>query len=362
VDGQRIERAILCGGEIIDIGRVLLRLHPSCAAPPNAPSEADVGPVAAHAHVTLDPVLDAALARAGKLAMAGVPIVLSGETGTGKEVLARWLHERMGRPGPFLAVNCGAIPPSLVESQMFGHVKGAFSGAVRSELGFVRAASGGTLFLDEIGDLPKSSQATLLRVLQEGEVTPVGSTQSVPVDLRTVSATHRSLEDLVSTGEFRQDLFARLAGYMVTLPPLRDRVDDLGIIIGTLLRRTAGPRVSELTFTVDAARALFAFPWPLNIRGLQRALETGCALATEGRVRREHLPEAVAGYVVPQKKPAVDAASIGAQDEKLRLELFAQLSRHHGNIAAVARAMGKAPMQIHRWCKRFGLEPGPFRR
>jgi DNA-binding NtrC family response regulator len=361
VNGKREDRVVLSGGELVDAGRVLLRVHPSYGAPPGAPSVSDVSPCST-GHPTLDPVLHADLERAGKLATAGVPIVLTGQSGTGKEVLARWLHERMARPGQLVAVNCGAIPATLLESHMFGHVKGAFSGAVRSELGFVRAASGGTLFLDEIGDLPKPSQAALLRVLQDGEVTPVGSTHTVKVDLRVVSATHHSLGDLVARVEFRRDLFARIAGFTVTLPSLEDRLDDLGIIIGALVQRIAGGRATELTFSIDAARALFAYPWPFNIRELQRALETCNALAADGRVRREHLPEAIATYVPPSLPPAVDASSIGAIDERLRLELFDQLSRHRGNIAAVARAMGKAPMQIHRWCKRFGLEPGPFRR
>src|SRR5262249_4252107 len=158
-------------------------------------------------------------------------ILLLGETGTGKEVLARSLHALSQRPGPFIAVNCGAIPENLVEGQLFGHVRGAFSGALKDEPGLVRAAQGGTLLLDEIGDLPASSQAALLRVLQESEVRPVGSTQTVKVDVRIIAATHRPLESLIKGNAFRHDLYARLAGFRFELAPLRKRKVDLGLLI-----------------------------------------------------------------------------------------------------------------------------------
>jgi pSer/pThr/pTyr-binding forkhead associated (FHA) protein len=162
---------------------------------------------------TLDPVLGPKLSRLARVASSGLYVMLLGETGTGKEVTARALHKLSQRPGPFVAVNCGAIPADLVESHLFGHVRGAFSGATRDEPGLVRSANYGTLLLDEIGDLPASSQAALLRVLQEGEVLPVGSTQAVKVDVRVISATHHPLDALVAEGRFRRDLYARLAGY-----------------------------------------------------------------------------------------------------------------------------------------------------
>ena len=218
VNGERVKWALLGDDDVFEAGHVLMRVNPTLAMPAGAPLDVDLRAETGPGHVTLDPSFAADLERAAQLAASGVPIVLIGESGTGKEVLARSLHQRNGRSAGFVAVNCGAIPSTLVESQLFGHVKGAFSGALRDELGFVRAAHGGTLFLDEIADLPKQSQAALLRVLQEGEVTPVGATQPLKVNLRVIAATHQPLEELVERGEFRRDLFARIAGFVIALP------------------------------------------------------------------------------------------------------------------------------------------------
>jgi sigma-54 dependent transcriptional regulator, acetoin dehydrogenase operon transcriptional activator AcoR len=289
---------------------------------------------------------------------------LHGESGTGKEVLARALHAATGRGGPFVAVNCGALPAALVESQLFGHVKGAFSGALRDEAGFVRAAQGGTLLLDEIADLPLSSQATLLRVLQEREVVPVGATRPVAVDVRILAATHRRLEALVQRGEFREDLFARIAGCVLDIPPLRDRKDDLGVLVSSLLRRLAPAAAPAMTFTPDAGRALLAYGWPMNVRELERALATGVALAPDGAIGEAQLPPAVVAalHAPALADEGVTAAHLSERDRQLRLDLLEQLSQHRGNVTEVARAMGKPRTQVHRWCKRFAVDPGVFRR
>jgi transcriptional regulator of acetoin/glycerol metabolism len=360
VNGRRVERAVLADGDVFDAGHVVMRVNPIVSMPAGAPLDVDLRGESGSGHRTLDPAFACELERTARLAVSGVPIVLIGESGTGKEVLARWLHERDGRSAPFVAVNCGAIPATLVESQLFGHVKGAFSGAVRDELGFVRAAHGGTLLLDEIADLPKQSQAALLRVLQEGEVTPVGSTQPMKVQLRLIAATHQPLEEMVARGEFRHDLFARLAGCVISLPPLRERRDDLGVLIATLLRKIARERAPSITFSSEVGHALAAHSWPLNVRELEQCIATSVALAAEGKVDLAHLPRTV----VERHKLTSPAPSTDKQptaDENLRMDLLAQLSRHRGNLAAVARAMGKAPMQIHRWCRRFGVDPRPFR-
>jgi DNA-binding NtrC family response regulator len=290
------------------------------------------------------------------------PILLLGPTGSGKELLAQALHDRARRAGPFVAVNCGALPTTLVESLLFGHVRGAFSGALRDEIGFVRAADGGTLFLDEIGDLPASSQSALLRVLQEGEVVPVGSTRAQAIDLRVVAATHRPIESLAEGGAFRSDLLARLRGFTHRLMPLGARREDLGLIIGDILERLAGPRATRLRIAIDAARALVSYPWPLNVRELHQCLVTSVALADDGVIEARHLPEPVAS-ARPEPIAIADAPArpLAPRDVRLRATLTELLAQHRGNVAAVARTLEKAPAQIHRWMKRLQLDPAEYR-
>jgi transcriptional regulator with GAF, ATPase, and Fis domain len=284
--------------------------------------------------------------------------MLLGESGTGKELLARAVHELSGRPGPLVAVNCGAIPEALVESQLFGHVKGAFSGAVRDEKGWARAADGGTLFLDEIGDLPGPTQAALLRVLQEGEVTPVGATRPVLVDLRVVCATHQPLEELVERGAFRRDLFARLAGFSHELPPLRERRADFGTIVASLLRAPGFREPERARFDADAMMAMLRYEWPMNIRELKQCLLTSTVLADHGAVKLGDLPAHIARAA---DEPWDDDDASAGSDDALRQELVARLREARGNVTHVARAMGKARQQIQKWVRRLGLDPAAFR-
>jgi sigma-54 dependent transcriptional regulator, acetoin dehydrogenase operon transcriptional activator AcoR len=265
--------------------------------------------------------------------------------------VARAVHALSGRRGAYLAVNCGALPDTLVESELFGHKKGAFSGAVEDRPGLVRAADHGTLFLDEVGDLPLPSQAALLRVLQEEEVLPVGATRALPVDLRVVVATHRDLPALVKDGRFRADLYARLAGWELELPVLADRKEDLGIIIAALLARLA-PGRPDIAFSQSAARALVQHEWPLNVRELEQALAAALALARDQVIDLPQLPEALRSPVQPRANPA----PLTEEDARRREQLAALLAEHQGNISAVARAMGKARMQIQRWIKRYNLK------
>jgi transcriptional regulator with GAF, ATPase, and Fis domain len=301
-----------------------------------------------------------------QVARSALPVVFSGESGTGKEILARAVHTLSGRSGAFVAVNCGALPETLVETELFGYRKGAFSGANEDRPGLVRSADQGTLFLDEIGDLPLPSQAAFLRVLQEREVLPVGGTRPIAVDVRLIAATHRDLDALVAEDRFRQDLFARISGLKVTLPPLRERREDLGLLIEALLARTGAPP-DHGVFDALAARALFRYDWPLNIRELERALAQAVVLAGDAPIGCEHLPDAVADALAPPSaddeplEPEAEAAS-GDEESRLREELTRLLREHRGNISAVARAKGKARMQIQRWCKRFRLDPESFRR
>jgi len=266
------------------------------------------------------------------------------------------VHSLSGRPGAFVAVNCGGIAASLLESQLFGHMKGAFTGAARDEPGFVRAADRGTLFLDEIGDLPLAAQAALLRVLQEREVVPVGGSRPIKVDLRVVAATHRPLDRMVAEGTYRADLLARLSGYRHLLVPLRARREDFGLILGDLLRRAELPGAGELRLTTAAGRRLLAHEWPLNIRELQQCLLVSAALAPHQVIDAEHLP------IVPGlgSRPALIERELD-NPEALRDTIVGLLRQHRGNVSYVARDLGKARMQIHRWMRRFHLDPNAFR-
>jgi transcriptional regulator with PAS, ATPase and Fis domain len=361
VNGARIVRCTVTENDAITVGRTLLVLAPSRMTATGAPPDVDAETSDGEAHATLDPELEARLLAARRIARSGIAVLVRGETGTGKELLARAIHEASGRAGAFVPVNCAAIPANLVESHLFGHLKGAFSGALRDEPGFLRAAEGGTLFLDEVGDLPAAPQAALLRALQEHEVVPVGAARAIAVDLRVVAATHQPLEAMSESGAFRRDLFARLAGFTIELPPLRRRRIDLGLLVAALLRKLVGLRVESVRLAPAAAEALVRYDWPLNVRELEQALARALVLAGEGPVRLEHLPEAVTAPKLAPSPPATAVAGLSDHDQQLRLELLEQLSRHHGNLADVARAMGKARMQVHRWCKRFGIDPNVYR-
>lgn len=307
---------------------------------------------------TFTPAWRRQLARLAQLAASDLPVLLLGESGTGKEVLARALHRLSGRPGPLVAVNCGGLAPQLVEAELFGHRKGAFSGALSDRLGYLRTADRGTLLLDEVGDLPLPAQATLLRSLQERVVVPVGDERAVAVDLRVCAATHRDLGAAVAAGTFRQDLFARLLGLTVTVPPLRARPGDLGLLIASILARLPGGDLA--TFTPAAAYALAVYPWPLNIRELERVL--AAAVITAGS--RPITPSDLATHLTALPEPGPAAPGRAVLDDDAQVErdaLVAGLTRHHGNVAALARELGVHREQLHRRLRRFAIDPTRFR-
>ncbi len=361
VNGQRVSSHVLRDGDVIEAGRVyfVVRGVPMALGPLVRDQDAAMSHERFGLRTLLPELQESQTALSRVARSSTVPILLLGPTGTGKEVLARDVHEGSKRSGPFIPVNCGALPTTLVESLLFGYVKGAFSGATRDELGFVRSASGGTLFLDEIGDLPPTSQAALLRVLQEHEVVPLGATRAVAVDVRIVAATHRPLEALCDSGGFRNDLLARLKGYMHRLPSLFDRKPDIGVMLADILLDVAGERASRLTLTPDAARALLAYSWPLNMRELHLAMASAVALATEDVIDLRHLPVEV--LMPPRSQGTLPPAAESSPGDVLRDRIVALLQEHRGNVTAVARAMGKAPAQIHRWMHRFQIDPDTFR-
>jgi len=250
-------------------------------------------------------------------------------------------------------VNCAAIPETLVESELFGYLTGAFSGANDDRQGLIQSANKGTLFLDEIGDLPLASQGALLRVLQEHEVLPVGGTRPVPIDVRFISATHRDLNAMVERGTFRKDLLARIGQHRATLPPLRDRREDLGLLIGNILGSLEASLKAILLS--ETARALLLHTWPLNIRELEQGLKSALALAEGLPIDLEHLPTDISGSGMPA------AEDRRARDDKLRAVLQELLEKHAGNVAAVARDLGKDRRQITRWLARFAIQPTVYR-
>ncbi|HEY4243072.1 MAG TPA: sigma 54-interacting transcriptional regulator [Kofleriaceae bacterium] len=357
VDGHTTKRAVLTDGSLIELGHTLFFFFERLPIDADAPVITELLPnEGVPGFGTLMPSWGTELTRLRQISSSEIPMLVEGESGSGKEVLARGIHGLSNRNGAFVPVNCGALPDNLVESELFGYKKGAFSGAQQDHPGLVRAADGGTLFLDEIGDLPASSQAALLRVLQEREVMPVGGTRAVEIDLRVVAATHRDLDDMVAEGSFRHDLFARLAGFRVTVPTLAERRTDLGVLIGALHTRLFP--AEHPGFEIDSARLLLRYPWPLNVRELEQALATAQVLAGAETVRPEHLPDSVrTGRPPGAPRPVV----LSELDQKVRDRVVTALREHQGNVSAVARALDKDRKQIQRWIKRFGLDPGSYR-
>ncbi len=279
-------------------------------------------------------------------------LLINGETGTGKEYLAKALHRASVRSDkPFIAVNCAALPESLIESELFGHEAGSFTGASsKGKRGLVLEADGGTLFLDEIGDMPLAAQARLLRVLAEREVTPIGRTKPIPVDIRVIAATHRDLVDRVKAGQFRDDLYYRLSGAVLTIPPLRQR-GDLDWLIERLLGER-GERDNRRYFLCEPARAaLCAHSWPGNIRELANCIEYACAVSTEGIIHLSDLPEHLQQPGTWETSPDATAPSAPQETEQLR----AVLERHRWNITAVARELKLHRSTVYRQMQQFGI-------
>ena len=341
VNGERLAQKVLEDGDWIEIGETFLRFRTLKVAP-STPDDIT-------GSLSVVPTVEQALRRLADIAPSTVSVLLLGESGVGKEVAARMTHELSGRPGDFVAVNCAGLVETLAAATLFGHRRGAYTGAIDDRPGAIRSAHRGTLLLDEIADLPLATQGTLLRVLQEREVVPVGETAPQPVDVRFIAATHKDLEREVEAGRFRVDLYARLAGLRVTLPPLRHRIEDLGTLVAAALSRHAP--AAHLGLSPAAAWAMCRDRWPLNIRELDQALAAASAVATGARITLDHLPEQVAS-----RAPAA------AVEVARREELITLLRTHRGNLAAVARALDTSRAQIHRLLRRFDLDPDAYRR
>jgi transcriptional regulator of acetoin/glycerol metabolism len=355
VNGSTVARVVLKDGDLIRAGGTFFLYRQSVASFEGDALDQDSTGLARKAprRGTLIPALARQFDALTQVAPSTVPVLAQGETGTGKEVVARALHELSGRPGPFVAVNCSALPEGLVESELFGHRKGAFSGAAEDRPGLIRSADRGTLFLDEIGDLPLASQAKLLRALEERQVVPLGSTKPVALDVRFCAATHRDLELLAQNNRFRKDLLGRLCGFLVRLPPLRERREDLGVIIAVLLQRIVPERAERVSFRKSTAQALLSYSWPMNIRELEKCLEMAVILAKGDRVELEHLPDSV-------RNPRRQIFSKGGNGIE-REDLEKLVIEHKGNLAAIARALGKDRVQVRRWLRQHKIDLEKFR-
>ena len=356
LDGRRLrpgEAAPLTGPAVIEVGHTFLLFRP--VAPRVEPAPADPG----DEPPTLCPEWEIQRQAIERLARSAHPVLVEGESGAGKEVLARLLHERSGRPGDLVAVNCAALPDHLLEDELFGHVRGAFSGALGHRDGLIRAADRGTLFLDEVGDMPLALQAKLLRVLEDHKVRPLGSETELTVDVRIVAATHRDLNALVAGGAFRHDLLARLGLLPFRVPPLRERREDLGLLIRALLG--APPSwPGRVRFEVDALRSLLLYPWPLNVRELRSALLSAADLSRGDDgfavIGPSHLPVTLrASPGAGAGGPAGPARPLAPEDEVLRDRIVALLTQHRGNVAAVARALGRKRTNVQRLMTRLGI-------
>jgi transcriptional regulator with GAF, ATPase, and Fis domain len=362
VNGAPQRSVLLSDSDLIQVGSTFLTFRRLQAAPAYVTDlRSDQQTTRPNGLATVMPQLSEHFDRVAQVAAADLPLMIIGETGTGKELMARAAHTLSKRKGPFVPVNCGALASSLLESELFGHKRGAFSGANEDRPGLLRASDGGTLFLDEVAELSLAAQTALLRALQEHEVLPVGAVRAVPVELRVVCATHRDLAEAVESGRFRADLLARLGGFVLRLPPLRERREDLGLIVSTLFQQLAAKRCDQLRFAAGAARQLLTDAWPMNVRALEKCL-AAALLVSEGTIETAHL--ALSSLITDPSERAKHQPDravalrtpLSDDDLERRDQLARLLQEHEGNISAIAREMGKERVQVRRWLRRYGLK------
>ncbi|MCC6809654.1 MAG: sigma 54-interacting transcriptional regulator [Deltaproteobacteria bacterium] len=346
VGGRRITKEPISSGSVIRVGETLLAFEEV-----SSPLHKDA------ADELVGNALPMQLLRVDieRVAKTDLPALILGETGTGKELVARRLHELSGRSGEFVAVNCGAVPSQLAEATFFGHKRGAFTGATSDAPGHWLAAHEGTLFLDEIGELPMELQPKILRVLDSCEFLPVGGSAIVKSSARVVAATNVDLAARVAEGRFRQDLYARLAVYILRPPPLRERRSDIVALFELWLKRAAPAK----SFALDAelVERMLLHPWPMNVREL-RNLAQRLSLSDQATLTPAELPPEWA----TQDKPKSAPAPIGLKELPSREQLDALLQWHGGNVAAIATAIGKDRKQVYRWLKKYNLLPEGYRK
>lgn len=319
-------------------------------------------------------VMKRVLEQAMRVAIRSVPVLIEGESGTGKELLARAIHRASPRSSkPFVTVNCGAIPPDLVESEFFGHKKGSFTGAISDRKGHFENANGGTLLLDEIGELPKPIQVKLLRTLQEGEIVPVGSSDPRKIDVRVIAATNRTLIDEVSIGNFREDLFYRLAVAIIKLPPLRERAGDVSLLIDKLLDQVnhsgAALGLKSKRISAAAKNLMLQHRWPGNVRELVNTIQRAVIWSDDDSVGLEVMRESI--LEAPRSEGGGDVMNLAIEDGVQLEPLMSNIARHYlrkaldhtnGNKTRAAELLGLASYQtLTNWLKRYDVDESRYR-
>jgi transcriptional regulator with PAS, ATPase and Fis domain len=357
IDGRRLEgRVRLADGNLLLFGghaAVFRRVGEEAMAAIEEEAAGPFGPVP-----TISPVLAATLWRLRRLAKSGTEVLITGETGVGKEVYARAVHAASKRTGRLVAINCAAIPAELAESELFGYARGAHSTASEAKGGLIQAAEGGTLFLDEIGDMNPRLQAKLLRFLQDREVTPLGSTTPRKVDVQVVAATNNA----GAGAELRSDLAARLGAQAIRIPSLRDRIEDLGVLIHHFLTGGGKQRAPEIE--PAAFHALCHYTWPRNVRELQKVIGEAVAVS-EGApcLRLTHLPEVVTAVMEPSSRPPEERrGEARRRASPTRPELEDLLRQHDGNVAQVARVLDRQWAVVWRWLVKYKIDPVRYRK
>ncbi len=306
--------------------------------------------------VTRSVVMEELLAQAHRVAATKSSILITGDSGTGKELLARGVHKASGRDGEFVAVNCGAIPEDLLESELFGHAKGAFTGAMADRMGLFHAASGGTLFLDEIGDMPLALQVKLLRVLQEQHVRPVGSDHTIDIDVRVLSATHRDLEAAMQENVFRQDLYYRLNVVELCMPTLSERRDDIPLLVVNRLEQLEDQVGKRKAFSPQAMELLVGADWPGNVRQLFNVVEKTAALSPTQIISARAVQNAL-GDSVGAVRPYAEA-----RDEFTRNYLIQLLQISRGNVSKAARLAKRNRTDFYKLLSRHNVDAGSFKK
>jgi two-component system response regulator GlrR len=307
--------------------------------------------------ITRSPMIESILAKAKLVAASDASVLITGDSGTGKEMLARAIHSASPRAkNPFIAVNCSAIPEQLLESELFGHMKGSFTGAARDYKGLVQAADTGTIFLDEIGDMAMPLQVKLLRVLQEKEIRPVGSTRSIPVNIRVVSATHRDLEEAIHTGTFREDLYYRLNVVSFHLPPLAERREDIPVLATYFLNQISAKYGKSLNgFSAEAIEMLVKYPWPGNVRELYNVIEQSVALSTTPIITPTLVESA-------QRGRTAELASFESARSEFEREYLAKLLKiTGGNVTQAAKLAKRNRTEFYKLLQRHHLNPKMFK-
>jgi two-component system response regulator HydG len=289
-----------------------------------------------------------------KAAYSSHPVLILGESGTGKEMVARSIHfSGPFHDKPFIPVDCGSLVPTLIESELFGYVKGAFTGAVQSRDGLLAIAEGGTVFLDEVGELPVDLQAKLLRSIQEREIRPVGSTKRIPINVRILAATNRGLEQAVAQGAFRRDLYFRLNVLSLKIPPLRERRQDIPLLIAHFLERLSRASDHERTLNDGAMKALLAYDWPGNVRELENCLERACAFTSGPMIQIGDLPSAIHGVPCRVATEANGSSKILPMAELEKQTILGTIAQLNGDKLLAARMLGIGKTTLYRKLKEY---------